>query len=319
MKVGISVPLKASTSEQIKYAQKAEELQLDHLWVSDNPIGTNAFLIIDRLAAHTSKIEFWTGITSPYYYSSSVLASLSLNLFNTHSGRFGLGVATGDLRRLKEEGILVKKPTQFMASQIKELRANWLNRSGKSNKNNMTNFQDETNGSVFPLIGLGAINPLMSALASKKADLFLLNSGNILDMQRAHHLIKKNSKHSSKGLTKLVPCIVHELLEQGEEPSSFTWNLLVQIVKSISSSILEKYGYSTSQIKQIQALPWIGSKLSPELQWLLDDFALVGSYNYCLSKMEKIAKQPIDGFYLSSIPKSSSWAFLDEVIGVVNR
>jgi len=310
MKIGISVPLKASTSEQIKYAQKAEELRIDHLWVSDNPIGTNAFLIIDRLANHTSEITFWTGIASPYYYSAHVLANLSLNLFNTHSGRFGLGLATGDLNRLKKEGIVVKKPVHFMSTQIKELRAIWSNKSTNTEKGDLP----------FPLIGLGAINPLMSSLASKEADLFLLNSGNFLDIQRAHQLIEKNKDNTSeKSSTKLVPCIVHELLEEGEEPSSFTWNLLVQIVKSISSSILEKYGYSTMQIKQIQALPWSGSKLSPELQWILDDFALVGSFDYCLSKVKEILKQPIDDFYLSNIPKPSSWQFLEEVVSLVKK
>jgi alkanesulfonate monooxygenase SsuD/methylene tetrahydromethanopterin reductase-like flavin-dependent oxidoreductase (luciferase family) len=311
MKVGISVPLKASTSYQINYAQKAEELKIDHLWVSDNPIGTNAFLIIDRLAAQTSKITFWTGITSPYYYSSAVLASLSFNLFNNHSSRFGLGIATGDLHRLKKEGITVKRPVHFMSAQIKELRATW---------SNISNAKNEKDNSSFPLIGLGAINPLMSSLASKEADLFLLNSGNILDMQRAHRLIAKNREHSTKkAVTELVPCIIHELLEVGEKTSSFTWNLLVQIVKSISSTILEKYGYSSLQIDQIQSLPWTGSKFSRELQWILDDFALVGSFDYCLSKINKIIKQPIDGFYLSTIPKPSSWEFLEEVVDLTRQ
>ncbi|MHA1912712.1 MAG: LLM class flavin-dependent oxidoreductase [Candidatus Kariarchaeaceae archaeon] len=310
MKIGISVPLKASTSDQIKYAQKAEELQIDHLWVSDNPIGTNAFLIIDRLAAQTSKITFWTGITSPYYYSSHVLASLSLNLYRAHSGRFGLGIATGDLNRLKKEGIVAKKPVQFMATKMKELRTIWSTMIDKTENTKLT----------FPLIGLGAINPLMSSLASKESDLFLLNSGNVLDMQRANQLIEKNKDHSSKETsTKLFPSIVHELLEEGEDPSSFTWNLLVQIVKFISLSILEKYGYSSLQIRQIQALPWTNSKFTSDLQWILDDFALVGSFDYCLSKVKEITKQPIEGFYLSTVPKPSSWQFLEEVITLLKN
>ena len=147
-----------------------------------------------------------------------------------------------------------------------------------------------------------------------------------LKLKMRDYIVKSPTKQTSKYIvtlpdsknTKLVPCIIHELLEKDEQPSSFTWHLLVQIVKSISSSILEEY-YSSLQIDQIHSLPWTGSKFSPELQWILDDFALVGSFDHCLSKIKKITQQPIDGFYLSNVPKHSSWEFLEEAVRLVKK
>ena len=60
-------------------------------------------------------------------------------------------------------------------------------------------------------------------------------------------------------------------------------------------------------------------QIRPKLQWVLNDFAIIGTYDHCLSKVEKLIQEPIDGFYLSNMPSPSSWEFLKEIVNLAKN
>ena len=105
MDIGLSIPIRMSAEEKVEYAKTAKEIGIDSIWVGDNPPINNAFLDIGRLFSSIKDMNFWTGITSPFYYSVEVLFSLSVWFARNYPNRFGLGLGIGNMDVIDEETI----------------------------------------------------------------------------------------------------------------------------------------------------------------------------------------------------------------------
>ncbi|MHA1259911.1 MAG: LLM class flavin-dependent oxidoreductase [Candidatus Heimdallarchaeaceae archaeon] len=172
MKVGLSLPIKLSSEKKLEFTLIAQELGVSSIWVGDNPPINNAFLDIGRLIGSTSKISFWTGITSPFYYSIEVLFSLSVWLTHNYPGRFGLGLGIGDTSIIKDREV-IRKPFSSFKKEINNLLKLVEIRKEKQKL------------ADFPPLAIGGGGNRMIDLAFTNAEFLLLNSGSILDLKRA--------------------------------------------------------------------------------------------------------------------------------------
>ncbi|MHA1224462.1 MAG: LLM class flavin-dependent oxidoreductase [Candidatus Heimdallarchaeaceae archaeon] len=207
MKVGLSLPIKLSSEKKLEFTLIAQELGVSSIWVGDNPPINNAFLDIGRLIGSTSKISFWTGITSPFYYSIEVLFSLSVWLTHNYPGRFGLGLGIGDTSIIKDREV-IRKPKQKLAD--------------------------------FPPLAIGGGGNRMIDLAFTNAEFLLLNSGSILDLKRAierRDLVNKEEKDQCH----IIPYSMLQITENDRDISLTLWNIIKDIAKGTSEVILKKH------------------------------------------------------------------------------
>ena len=307
MKVGLSIPISMSGEEKENYARDAKSIGIESIWVGDNPPVNNAFLDIGRLLKGTEKIEIWTGITSPFYYSTEVLFALSVWLYNNYPNRFGLGLGIGNPAIFKDDEISLKPLTNFKSSVAKLLEIADIRKTQQK-------LDD------FPPIAFGGLGNKMLKFAKEKANFLLLNSISEVDINRALNLYKEDGKHTSSSV---VPYGMMQIQSDKQQISKTMWNITKDIAKSCSTAILKEHGYSSKMISNIRELKWDPYSSVPkgEILKIVDDFGILGSLEDVLERMETIKKhQKSDSFdriVLGWLYSENQWDSLKEIISLL--
>lgn len=307
MEIGLSIPIKMTAEEKEQYAKTAKEVGINSIWIGDNPPINNAFLDIGRLFSTVKDMKFWTGITSPFYYSLEVLFSLSIWFSRNYSSRFGLGLGIGNMNIIEDDKIRSKPFTHFK-QEITKLQEIARLRKEKQMKDD------------FPPLALGGLGNKMINLAFEKAEYLLLNSISKFDITRALNFLEDSLLISSKR-TEIVPYGMIQILEKDEEISPTLWNITKDIAKSCSTKILKSHGYSTQMIEQIRKLPWKRQNKIPKgkILQIANDFSVFGSREEIIEKLFNIKQYSqeklISNVVLGWIYSEKQW---DEIKGIVH-
>ena len=306
MDIGLSIPIMMSAEEKEEYANTAKEIGIDSIWIGDNPPINNAFLDIGRLFSSVKDLNFWTGITSPFYYSVEVLFSLSVWFARNYPGRFGLGLGIGNMDIIKDESIR----TQPFSSFKKEMdRLFQIIRVRKEKQK-----EDD-----FPSLAIGGLGNKMMNLAFETADNFLLNSISVFDLERTMIQLEDSLLSGPKG-TNIIPYGMLQIADSTENMSLTLWNIAKDIAKSCSKTILQSHGYSAQMIQKIRELPWERQYEVPkgEIVQIANDFSIIGSKEEIIERLE-IFKQygednSINGIVLGWIYSENQWDELKEIV-----
>ena len=300
MELGLSIPIQMKLEQQLNYTMRAQEIGINHIWVGDNPPINNTFLTIAQLACKVKEIEFWTGITSPFYYIPEVLIALSRDLSSNYQNRFGLALGIGN--------------SQLFSSQ-NGLFQSFVNRIGILNKlREERNIKHEVN---FPL-GIGGLGSKMCRFALNSSDILLLNSTSEHDLDR---ISKICSEHEGvqKEEYRIYTYGMFQVLKENAEMSLTTWNITKDIAKGCSNVILKSHGYNSATISKIRDLPWERMDNIPkgELKEIVYDFAIVGEEEQILEKIDSLvfnrSNYNIEGLVLGWIFSENQWDFIKEI------
>jgi alkanesulfonate monooxygenase SsuD/methylene tetrahydromethanopterin reductase-like flavin-dependent oxidoreductase (luciferase family) len=306
MDIGLSIPIRMSAEEKETYAKTAKEIGIDSIWVGDNPPINNAFLDIGRLFANIKDINFWTGITSPFYYSVEVLFSLSVWFARNYPGRFGLGLGIGNMDIIDED-LIRSHPYSNFKKEIDKLFQ--IIRIRKENQN-----EDD-----FPPLAIGGLGNKMMNLAFDSADYFLLNSVSVFDIERTL-LQLESSILSGPKRTELIPYGMIQIAKNKLDISLTLWNIAKDIAKGCSTEILRSHGYSAGMIQKIRDLPWRRQYEVPkgEIVDIANDFAVIGTKEEIIERLEIFRKygkeKTIKGIVLGWIHSENQWEELKEIV-----
>ena len=260
MDIGLSIPIKMSADEKEQYIFKAQSIGVNNIWIGDNPPINNAFLDIGRLISKIETMNFWTGVTSPFYYSLEVLFSLSVWFARNYPNRFGLGLGIGNVE-VVENTEFKNKPFSSFKMEIEKL-------------DDITKIRKKQTGKDdFPPLAIGGLGNKMISLATKKADHLLLNSVSEFDIERAIEMVNRTTSVDGKEI-KIIPYGMMQIVSDNQDISLTMWNITKDIAKGCSTAILRSHGYSAKRIEQIRKLSWERYKKIPkgEITEIVNDF-----------------------------------------------
>ena len=278
MEIGLSIPIKMSADEKEQYIYKAQSIGVNNIWVGDNPPINNAFLDIGRLISKTETMNFWTGVTSPFYYSLEVLFSLSVWFARNYPNRFGLGLGIGNINVI-ENIEFKKKPFSSFKMEIEKL-------------DDITKIRKKQTGKDdFPPLAIGGLGDKMISLATKNADYLLLNSVSDFDIERAVKMVNRAASVDGREI-KIIPYGMMQIVSSKQNISLTMWNIAKDIAKGCSTSILRSHGYSAKKIGQIRELSWERYKKVPqgEIIEIVNDFCFYDSLEEIKGRLKKIKK-----------------------------
>ena len=163
------------------FAQAAEEMGFDRLWVAET--NSDPFLGLTLAAEHSQRMSLGTGIAVAFPRSPAVLAMMAWDLARFSQGRFILGLGT-QVRAHNERRLGVKweKPVRKLRETIEAIHALWdcwqhgtpLKYKGEFFRLNlMTPFftpEPLPPGVDRPPIYIAAVNELMLQLVGKRCD-----------------------------------------------------------------------------------------------------------------------------------------------------
>lgn len=165
--------------EMAAYAQAAEDLGFDGIWVAET--NSDPFLNLLLAAEHSTRLTLGTAIAVALPRSPAILAYTAWDLARYSGGRFVLGLGTQvKAHNLLRFGARWEKPVKQMRETIEAIRAFWdcwqtgrpLNYNGEFFKLRlMTPFFSPAPLEVPPPpIYIAAVNPQMLRLAGSHAD-----------------------------------------------------------------------------------------------------------------------------------------------------
>ncbi len=305
MEVGLSLPIKMSGELKELYALNARKIGVKSIWIGDNPPINNAFMDIARLLKVIPDMEFWTGITSPFYYSLEVLFALSVWSYSNFPKRFGLGLGIGNPEIINDPTIYDQPFSSFQKAiksllQIVDIRKT------------QTDYDD------FPPIAIGGMGDKMIELAMKTADYLLLNSISSYDIERA--LTRVHTSSSVNESFKIVPYGMMQIIPVNGKISLTVWNIAKDIAKNCSNKILKDHGYSNQFISKIRELSWEISNSVPkgDILEIVNDFGITGTIEEVTEKFELLKKykqeKVIDRIVLGWIHTHEQWDELKSLV-----
>lgn len=176
MKVGLGFIGDSPISEIVQYAQDAEKLGLDSLWLHDNMFYLDGLSYLIAASQRTSRIRMGIGCLNPYTRHPFAIGMSLLNLHGASQGRAILGLGTGSLGRLDQIGVKHDTPIDCLREAIDICRLVWrgdeFNYSGKVFTLNGVKSMVGGSSSKIPIY-VAANKPQMLALTAKFGDGYL--------------------------------------------------------------------------------------------------------------------------------------------------
>ena len=147
----------------------AEELGLDEVWIADEGVARDPFVLLAAAAGLTTRITLATGITSPVLRHPGAIASSIATIDELSHGRAVLGLGVGGHLSLAPFGLAADRPVARLRDAIEVVRA--------VHTGTGTDAYDPPGHGAPPRaipIWIGARGPQLVRLAARRADgLFL--------------------------------------------------------------------------------------------------------------------------------------------------
>jgi 5,10-methylenetetrahydromethanopterin reductase len=92
---GVALPPTAPTGDLVELAVEAERLRYRWLWVNDERLERDPFVLLAAIAERTEQIRLGPGVTNPYSRHPALLATAIATLDELSGGRAVLGIGAG--------------------------------------------------------------------------------------------------------------------------------------------------------------------------------------------------------------------------------
>ena len=122
MRFGIGWLVNEDFDEAVRCVREVERLGFEYVWVWEDPVAKNDFIVSSLFALNTSHVRIGLSAVSPYYRNPVIIASSVLTLDSLSNGRVVLSVAVGDWRVLWRVGVKPKNPVLRLRETIESLK-----------------------------------------------------------------------------------------------------------------------------------------------------------------------------------------------------
>ena len=122
MKFGISYYGTYPLNEFLQVAEVANKVGADSIWLSEEFIYRDPFILTSSLLYNINNIKLIPGPVSPFFKHPVAIAREILTLAEVDDNRLAIHIGIGDLNGLKQMGIKVSKPLKKFEEAIKTIR-----------------------------------------------------------------------------------------------------------------------------------------------------------------------------------------------------
>jgi alkanesulfonate monooxygenase SsuD/methylene tetrahydromethanopterin reductase-like flavin-dependent oxidoreductase (luciferase family) len=121
--VGIWLYPDAPVHDLVEAVVLADSAGLDEVWIADEGVARDPFVVFAAAAARTTRVRMGIGITSPALRHAGAIAATASSLDELTHGRVMLGFGVGGTESLGPFGITVDKPVAVVRDAIRTARA----------------------------------------------------------------------------------------------------------------------------------------------------------------------------------------------------
>jgi alkanesulfonate monooxygenase SsuD/methylene tetrahydromethanopterin reductase-like flavin-dependent oxidoreductase (luciferase family) len=164
-KLGLWLYPDAPASDLVDAIVRADEAGVDEIWVADEGVAREPFVLLAAAAQQTSRIRLGVGITSPALRHPGALAASAATLNELSDGRAMLGFGVGGHESLAPFGISVDRPVALVRDALRIARGVLSGRHAEG-------YEPPTHAAPpqgVPLF-VGARGEQLNRLASREAD-----------------------------------------------------------------------------------------------------------------------------------------------------
>jgi len=329
LRFGIGIPALTSTFHLAKIAQIIEQLDFDSVWLSDNYATRNAFVGLTHMVLTTKSITVGLGATNPYLVNPAVLASFFGMLNETSEDRCILGIGAGDINMLNDLGIERKTPRSTLREYIQILNELWagtpLHSFSQAIKMPRAQLQYKVN--TPPPIYLAAQGPILIQLAAEIANGVLINAAHPMDYIVAKSQLEKGfaKRDQNKDTFDVTAYSIFSMTDLPTTTHDTRKYVVARIIADAPESILTRHGITPTQVQKIihflrkDNLTELAGAVTPEM---LDTFAIIGTPEVCISKIERLIKTGVTHIILApsliSSPRKILMHIHKRIISVFN-
>lgn len=295
--VGMGIGDNVALQEFLRLAKLAERNNFQSLWVQEGNRRSTLTLSANALQA-TNAMTVGTGVTSPFRRHPQILAIETATLNELSNGRFvlGIGVAEGSITNY---GLRVK-PIEAMKDAFAIIRGVLTQQAftyqGKVFQ--LNNPQETLSTPQYPVY-MGAIGPKMLQLAGELADGLIISRRAGFSIPYTKYAIERvidAAKKKGRDPSKIDHLAFFEtsISEDGALAKNFAKKILATYtIPQMPEIVLKMEGLTGSYVDEVRSRYRKGD-IKGAIQQVTDDmverFALAGTPDECLRKLERYAK-----------------------------
>ncbi len=123
MRTGVWLYPAATVDELVEAVVGADRAGVDEVWIADEGVMRDPFVVFAAAAARTSTVRMGIGITSPALRHPGAIAATAASLDELSDGRMMLGFGVGGEQSLAPFGLHVERPVALMRDALRTARA----------------------------------------------------------------------------------------------------------------------------------------------------------------------------------------------------
>ncbi len=289
------------------YSMLAEKSGYDYVWITDHFNNRNVFTSLATILNYTDRVKIGPGVTNPYVIHPIGLAQSMASLADMAPGRVVCGLGTGDKTTLDMINVPRDKPLVTIKETVQIIKditsGKRLTLDGKIFKISgvKLNFKISKPIPIF----IGAQGPKMLSLAAEIGDGILINASNPKDFEPAFVHINEGLEKSGKNIkdVEVVAATAFSIDKDIENARKAAIPVAAFIVAGCPETILERHGLSIDAAGKISSAiakgDWgtVFGLVTPEM---VDAFAICGTPNDCIEKIDHLAKKGVTLFITGS-------------------
>ena len=290
------------------YAVQAEHLGYDSIWITDHFNNRNVYVSLAVIANYTEKIRLGPGVTNPYLIHPVMTAQSVASLNEIASGRVICGIGAGDRTTLDMVGTEMEAPLRTVRESVEIIRRQIARDKGEyEGKMFRTSAGARFNFKVgdFIPIFIGAQGPKMLRLAGEIGDGTLINASHPDDIERAVKQIRRGAERGGRSFDELDIAAYTSFSVAMDEKSARkpVVPVVAYIVAGSPPTVLERHDIPQEKAdgirKDLADRNW-GEAFGAVDEAMIDSFAICGTPEQCIEKIEVLFKTGITHFVTGS-------------------
>ncbi len=290
------------------YAVQAEHLGYDSIWITDHFNNRNVYVSLAVIANYTEKIRLGPGVTNPYLIHPVMTAQSVASLNEIASGRVICGIGAGDRTTLDMVGTEMKAPLRTVRESVEIIRRQIAREKGEYNGKMFrtsagARFNFKVNDAIP--IYIGAQGPKMLRLAGEIGDGTLINASHPDDIERAVKQIRRGAERGGRSFEELDIAAYTSFSVASSEKKARkpVVPVVAYIVAGSPPTVLERHDIPQEKAdgirKDLADRNW-GEAFGAVDEDMIDAFAICGTPEQCIEKIEGLFKTGITHFVTGS-------------------
>jgi len=290
------------------YAVQAEHLGYDSIWITDHFNNRNVYVSLAVIANYTEKIRLGPGVTNPDLIHPVMTAQSVASLNEIASGRVICGIGAGDRTTLDMVGTEMKAPLRTVRESVEIIRRQIAREKGEYNGKMFrtsagARFNFKVNDAIP--IYIGAQGPKMLRLAGEIGDGTLINASHPDDIERAVKQIRSGAERGGRSFEELDIAAYTSFSVASSEKKARKPVVpgVAYIVAGSPPTVLERHDIPQEKAdgirKDLADRNW-GEAFGAVDEDMIDAFAICGTPEQCIEKIEGLFKTGITHFVTGS-------------------